>query len=223
MGSPYIYLESQTIWASIFLVLLIICRQSRRLIFRSALAAIPLALTQGVYKGVWEPLRIGSLPVGIEDFLFCFLMGGISIALVKCLINNKDYSNSKKINWTRFLIIAPAGLALLTGLYLAGIRSYLNNYISMAIMVILIFSIKRDMWKIFIIGSLSVSIIYTLALQPGFIIWPDLLDLWVKERLSGYTIGSAPIEEVIWSFLFGGTWPLIFFFILDHTDEKRKL
>jgi len=215
-------LKSQIILLIIYLVLLGLSNHSRRLMLFGSCLAVPLAFIQYVYDDVWRADHLFGLQTGIEDFTFCFLIGGISLALVCLFFKNTHFKNISQLHWKRLLVVSFLGIAFLTILHTFGIGNYLNNYISMALTAAILVILQRNLWKVFMLGSVLLVICYIPALNIGFLIWPDLIDLWNIENMSGLMILKVPLEENIWALLFGGTWPMIIFYITKTRVLSRE-
>ena len=107
-------------------------------------------------------------------------------------------------------------------LYFAHIRNYLNSYLSMALMVLLLIGLQKGLWKVFMAGSVALLLTYSAAIIIDFIFWPDLISLWKKENLSGIFLSGVPVEELFWAFLFGGTWPLIYLYVTGPAHGEYR-
>jgi hypothetical protein len=40
------------------------------------------------------------------------------------------------------------------------------------------------------------------------------------EAISGILVGPVPVEEIIWAFLFGGTWSVIILFVAGPPNNE---
>ena len=222
MVAKTLYLEGQIFWGGMFLLFLGLSGKSRKIIFLGALGAMPLAIIGFVFKEVWNPRRVMEGSVGIEDLLFCFFSGGLSMALVNWVIDYTGTSLRVYFRWRRMLLTSVWGAGIMISLFLLGIRNYLNIYLCLVFTAILLIALERPVWKVFLAGSVFFLIFYISGLQLGFLIWPDLIQLWTIENLTGILIGRVPLEELIWAFLFGGTWPVIFLYVSGPPAAEFK-
>lgn len=213
MVTRTLYLEGQVFWGGMFILFYCLSGKARKIIFLGALGAIPIAIIGFVFDGVWKPERIIEGFIGIEDIVFCFISGGLSMALVNWLIDCTGDNMRVHFRWRRVLLTGCWGVSIMISLFLIGIGNYLNSYVGMVFTVILLIALDRPLWKVFLAGSVSFLIFYSVGLQLGFLVWPDLIQLWTYENLTGIRIGRVPLEELIWAFLFGGTWPMIFLYV----------
>jgi len=212
-------LKSQGFLLILFLVFLILSWEKRKLILIGSALACPLAFIQWIYTDVWRADHLFGFHTGIEDFSFCFMIGGLSIALVN-LAGKKYFDlNYHRFSLKRFLLVSLLGSGVLLGLYLLDIKNYLNSFICMGITVTVLCILQKELIKFFLIGSLMLFIIYIPALNLGFLIWPDLIELWDIEKLSGIIIIKVPLEENIWTLMFGGTWPVIIQYVTGKSSS----
>lgn len=217
-----LYLEGQVFWAGMFILFFGLSGKARKLIFLGALGAIPLAFIGFVFKEVWKPVRVMEGFIGIEDIVFCFISGGLSMALVNWVIDYTGPSLRIYFRWRRMLLTAFWGTGIMIFLFLMGIGNYLNSYLGMVLTVILLIALEGPLWKVFLAGSACFLIFYTIGLQLGFLFWPDLIRLWSVENMTGIRIGRVPLEELIWAFLFGGTWPMIVLYVSGPAAVEFK-
>ena len=214
MGERSLCIGGLIIFGVIFLILFLLAGKSRRLVLVSALGAAPFGLLGFVFYSVWYPGRITNGMVGIEDFLFCFFSGGISLALISLFLDFSVFGFSLSFKFLRIFFSGIIGAGFMLLLYFIHIRNYLNSYLSMAFMILLLIGLQKGLWKVFVVGSSALLVIYSAAMMIDFILWPDLISLWKKENLSGIFLSGVPFEELIWAFLFGGTWPVIFLYAM---------
>jgi hypothetical protein len=218
-----LYLKSQLIWALFFIVLILFNRKNRYSIIISGLTSIPLGFMASLlFNEVWVPGRMFNLNVGIEDFIFCFLSGGISLATVLLFDRSLTIKRPIVIKQNEFFKIFIIGICLTTLLFIFGIRGYLNVFISMPSLALWIILRNKRHIKYFFIGSMAVCMLYSFGLVLGFKIWPDLAELWDMRSMLGITLSGIPIEEFIWAFLFGGLWPVIVLSVIKFELNSNR-
>jgi hypothetical protein len=222
MLTKTLYLESQIVLGSMFLILWLIAGKCRKIILIGALRAIPLGFLNFIFNEVWNPDRLINGYATVEDFSFCFFSGGLTLALVNWTVNYTGSGYSFVFRWRRLILTSIWGIVIIFLGFLFGIWGYQIIYLSMVVSCILLIALKRPFWKIFLAGSVSMLIFYTVGLHLGFLIWPELIHFWTLENMSGILIGRVPLEEMIWAFLFGGTWPVIFLYVSGPPAEEFK-
>lgn len=163
----------------------------------------------------WNPKRIMFLGIGVEDILFCFVVGGLVWMAISTVFQDKIvYDNDVKRILLRYLICSLTGILITLILYYSGFKSMVNPFITMTIWISVLIVIKKKYLIICLTGSFVFLLIYTITFIIVSKIWPDLLLFWSNENLSGHTLMNIPIEELIWAFLYGGSWSAAMAFIL---------
>lgn len=187
----------------------------------------PFALTSFLFvPEYWQPITFSRIPVGIEDFLCSFIVGGLSAVLYEETLSKKlvklGWRRRKKNLYWRFLLgvgpIVVIGLRLLTSwnfMYLI--------LLGLLIDVFVVILLRRDLFLDAVFSGLFFAGLYTLALIVFFRVFPTALSMWALENLSGIILLGVPIEEVLWALLagaFGG--PLYEFWQGYCLKEKRE-
>lgn len=211
--------------AVLFIILILASAGQRKLVLSGALSALPFSLLGFLFTEVWEPSYITGGHFGLEDMLFCFFAGGISLAFVAMILHVRKLPDRNLIFWRRRgYLPSVVGAILMTSLFVLNIRNYLNACLSMFLTAVFIMLLDRTSWKIFFSGSVIFVLFYWIALDVALFFWPDILNLWKTHNLSGIRVGRVPGEDLLWAFLFGGTWPLFYLFSTGRIAEGfRKL
>lgn len=157
------------------------------------------------FRDYWNPDYIFPIfGIGIEDFLFAFFIGGIGAVVYEELF-------IKKIRKTRreqsklLAIIGVLSLFLLIMLtFVLKINSiYSSSIIFILVGIIIVFK-RKDLLKNAIGNGILVAIIMLLFYVIFTSIFPTVIkDWWQLDNLSGFFIGGAPIEEILWGFCWG--------------------
>lgn len=213
----HLYLISQIVILSFYCIGFIVFFRSKKQILISSLFALPQAyFSLALIPTYWNPDKTPFLGIGLEDFIFSFLSGGLVWMSVLVFFNNTiSYAlNTGKILVKCFWCIV-FGFVAFTLLHFLKIRNMANPFIIMVLWSITILILKPGFWKIAVTGSFTFSVSYTLAMKIGFIIWPQLISFWTLKNLSGILFLQIPVEEVIWALLYGFSWSLAIAYILD--------
>jgi hypothetical protein len=213
----HLYLTSQIVIFSFYCIGFIVFFRSKKQILISSLFALPQAyFSLALIPIYWNPDLTPFLGIGLEDFTFCFLSGGLVWVSVLVFYNDRMiYAlNTKKIQVRCFICIV-FGVASFLFLYFLNIRTMVNPFIIMVLWSILVLVFNPGFWKIAFVGSFTFSVIYTLGMKIGFIIWPQLISFWTLKNLSGILFLQIPVEELVWAFLYGCSWSLAMAYILD--------
>lgn len=218
----HLYLMSQVIIVALYLFGLLILYEYRKSIFIASILAAPQAFYAFLLVPIyWNPPRIMIFGVGIEDFIFSFLAGGLVWMGVLLFFKNKlIFQYRIKTIILRFLMVFCLSILVISILYLVGFKDMLNPFITMIIACVVILIYSFSYWKIFLFESIASLLVYGVGLKTVFFIWPDLITLWTRENLWGLSIAGIPLEELVWAFLYGGSWCLTIAFILNVKPKK---
>jgi hypothetical protein len=157
------------------------------------------------FRDYWNPDYIFQIfGVGIEDLLFAFFIGGIgAVAYEELFI--KRIRKTKRDQSKLLAIIGALSLFLLIVLTLIfDINSIYSSSIIFILGGLIIVHKRKDLLKNAIGNGILVAIIMLLFYVIFTSIFPTVIgDWWQTDNLSGFFIGGAPIEEIIWGFCWG--------------------
>jgi len=176
-------------------------------------------------KDYWNPkylLLISDIPIGIEEPLFAFFVGGIGTILYEIMRKRSHQKEKIRSFLTLFLLLITVGLFLF--LKSININTIWASIVALLIGGLLMVIIDRDLiWDAIFSGiffTLIAFIIYIflLILYP----YPDLsAQMWIREGLSGINIFTIPIEEFIWFFSWGIFSGVIYEFWINVKSYKK--
>jgi len=226
----YIYFGSLLVWMSMHAAGYIVFPSQRRSMLAASLGATP----QAVYAFLlvpfnWNPKYIIRAPIGIEDFIFCFLAGGLAWIASAWMVRKRILFNIRPaLMIKRFLLCSIFGIVASGALYLVGVRGYA---IPLAIMftwgAALLFFHKRFL-PLAVTGSATFALIYILMFKTIELLWPGLPSLWNLKNLWELQFWHIPLEEIAWAFLYGPAWAITTAWILDarfikgHIEKKNS-
>ncbi len=221
----HLYLFSQLLSLSLYIVGLAILFSYRKSILFASIVTTPQAFyALFLVPDYWNPPRIMILGVGLEDFLFSFLSGGlIWMAVIFVMKKNIKFQISLIPVLIRFFYVCLFGLIFFVILYLAGVKGIWNPFITMLAWSIFILLYRPGYQRIFFTVSVLSLLIYGFLLKIVFLLWPSVPMMWVSENLSGWFLMDIPLEELIFAFLYGGSYSmaLSFFFNLQVPSKKN--
>src|SRR5258708_7632956 len=91
----YAYLVASSMYLCVWAVLFFLRKDQRRQMIHLSLLTTALALTEPIFRrDYWHPTLFSGWPIGPEDIMFCFAIGGIA-AVIYELVFNKKYSRRK--------------------------------------------------------------------------------------------------------------------------------
>ena len=220
--NSHLYLFSLVIWTVIYLSGLIILRKHARIILLSSILALPQAfLGKIVVPDYWHPESIPFLGVGLEDFIFSFFSGGIvwmGVLILSPGARDSRIQPSLFLQRVSFCLIF--GVIVVSVLYLTGVRGIMNPFLTMVLWFILIFLYRSVYWEIAVVGALFMLVLHPLALKIGFLVFPDLLQMWSRNNFTHFSVLKVPLGELIWAFMYGGAWSASVAFFLDLNPKR---
>jgi len=158
-------------------------------------------------KDYWRPELFTGWPIGIEDFIFGFCVGGISSVIYEEFFG-RHYSNrlNREYHWHWFLIpmIALFIFVFNTLFYVFKINSIYVSVITFLVLALIITYFRRDL----VVDSLMSGILTGLAMFLSYLvflsIFPEAVHKWwLLNNISGIFIHGIPIEELMWAFGWG--------------------
>jgi hypothetical protein len=152
----------------------------------------------------WHPQTFTGTHVGIEDFLFGFLLGGIASVLYLELFNKHISKQKNKDHHIRFLLSFVAIFIFLISFYIFGVNSIYASIIVFLSLALLIYFFRPDLF----VDSLMSGIFLGLTMFLSYILFlyffPDAIHKWwFLGNISGILILGIPLEELLWAFSFG--------------------
>ena len=182
----------------------------------------------------WHPpytvsLHVGTLTVGLEDFLFCFSFSGSCLGL---FLSNKDLRASMRpLNYkglTIFALLSFLGLFLTGGMVVFGGVNSLYAVTTAALSIGVCILLQRPLWiKTAMLAAGTAALVmwifyrlFALSLDPDL-----FAKFWKPEALSGLMVFSVPVEELIWAASFGVVVGPMYHYSLELSwkiFEKRR-
>ena len=220
-----IYLMSVLIFALVWLVLFIRHPALRACSLISGLLFLPAGLTQALFvPDYWDPkviFKIGGR-FDLESLLFAFFTGGIASILYPACFNLRPYAvpGSKSALVKYLFWIFPALGALLLIVASANIRMEKSLiYIAFAVLafgVMHMFAVRPDLIITGMWGALLFCGMYSMIAIGIVWIFPDFISTtWKGSRLFKYHVLGIPLEEYLYSALFGALWSTVYCGLFD--------
>lgn len=173
----------------------------------------------------WNPERIMFLGISLEDLLFTFFMGGLVWMGIAGLYRNRiSYNYSFKTLIRRFQICSFFGFVVVAFLLALNIHSMINPFIAMVLWIVTVIIFKREYWRITLMGSFAFLAVYSFGFKIQLLIWPQFTELWTWKNMWGISVSGIPLEELVWAFLYGGSWgtAVAYFFDIKITDPEKN-
>lgn len=208
---------SLMVWSGFYLIGFIGFYNEKKTILISSLAALPQALyALDIVPKAWMPDRVFNIKIGIEDFIFCFLVGGLVWMSILWFIRKNLSNNINLLSLIKRLLICYLfGINAFLILFYFGIDGYLNPFIVMILWSIYLINLTKHYWKIALLSMFIFILIWFLIMSLIIYIWPDIPALWSWDQLMGISFLRYPIEEFIWALLYGASWSITIAYVLD--------
>ena len=205
----YAYLVANLLVLPIWVILFIHRKDLRKeMLITSVVVGIIALLTEPFFlQDYWHPQIFNGWTVGIEDFLYGFILGGIASMIYK-EICGKIYSkkHDRKYHWGRLLIpfLILSIFIFVFGKIVVNLNTMHASLISLLFAIIFIIYYRHDLLIDSIISGLLVSIITFLGFLIFLKIFPGIIETWwFVHNLNGIFVFGIPSEELLWAFGLG--------------------
>lgn len=205
------YTYSYLIWTSLFLLIWLILFLWRKDI-RKEMFIISLLLGIGGIisefthvKDWWQPLTITNTPLGIEDFLIGFFIGGILSVAYEFIFNKKIKQKKLKLNLKTNYLMIYFPLVFLFSFYILNLHSFYACIIAFSTSIFFIYYKRKDLIKDSMFSGLISLAIGITSYFIITLIYPEFISkFWyLPNYWFSYTLLKIPLAEYIWFFLAG--------------------
>jgi len=211
MDYTYTYLIGTLIALTIWGIFFLIRKDTRKeMLYISIIFAIlsPILEELIFLQDWWQPLTITGTPVGIEDVLFGFSVGGILAVgysiLFKHKVEVKKSAKIEKKNIHFFLLLSLSLALLFFSFFILHLNSFISTIISLIIPLGILYWRRRDLIKSSIISGLITLPCMFVLYQVVHLLSPGFFDqFWFYQNIGRIVIFKIPLEEIIWFFLAG--------------------
>lgn len=204
------------------LIVFIIRKDLHREMIVAGLLALPVLLIKPLISSNFLDVAThngGVFFFLLERALIGFFFGSLSSAIYE-LVFSKRISPAKHP-------LRPKMLSLLIGVLAFGITyllfgvSFINSLIlALAIDLILILFIRKDLVWDMIFSGTAMGILYLIIFVLTFRSFPgDISNLWFSGVTTGINLFSVPVEELFAVVLFGSLWGPIYVAIKDIKEK----
>lgn len=186
---------------------------------------LPFALTAPFYiPEYWNPPYLfGYIPifkVGVEDFLFCFNVGGITSILYEYATGKNISKISEKshgIIWTPYIFAASI---LLLGEFVFPTRSIITLIFTGFLIAVLIVIRRKDLFVTSFASGTLFTILYFIFFTIFNLVFPQYVKLvYHYINLSGIYLLGIPIEELLFAFSAGAGWSTIYTYMFGYSTK----
>jgi hypothetical protein len=206
----YAYFISILFFLFIWIILFVVRGDLRKKMLTMSFLVAPLGFTQFFYfRDYWHPIySLGTIfgVVGVEEIIFCFLIGGITAVIYEEVFGLKYTKRHLKNHpyWMLGFFVLGV-LWMLIGNIILGFNSM---YISISILLLtgfLVLIFRHDLLKdAFFSGILIGILMFVFYLLFFNTMFNDIIQKWwLLKNISGILILGVPIEELMWAFSWG--------------------
>lgn len=212
MDYTYTYLILDFLFL-IFWIFLFLWRKDIRkeMLFMSFLWGISAFILGDAYTSDWwHPPTITGTRLGIEDFLFGFIIGGIAAVIYeeifkKKIKQRKIAKNQKKKDMLYFIILLILTFVLfLIFFYFVKLNSILSTIVVALIVLIIIYTERKDLIPDSLFSGALLLILAMIVYTIVGIIFPGWINaIWYFRHDPSILLFGVPISDAIWYFLAG--------------------
>jgi len=171
----------------------------------------------------WNPeilysFRILGVGFDIESFIFGFTLMGIAAGMTSRILGRTLtlYDARSYLHFLPFIVLYP-WVVFAGGVVIVPEAVIRITFLTYGIILMTVFVIRRDLVIPGLVGETLFCVPYCLALGTSFLIFPVFSQAWISSVLTGITLVTIPIEEVIFAFLFGGIAAVSYKFCCGYT------
>ncbi|HRY52289.1 MAG TPA: lycopene cyclase domain-containing protein [Candidatus Portnoybacteria bacterium] len=223
----YAYLFCCLILAVFWLLIFARRKDLRREMVWASLAGLPFGIIDYfLVPAYWHPESLFGLMekygVGIESFLFLFLMAGLVSVIYEFLSNRK----TKKINGSRsrHLHLLPLLLGVIcffTLTFLFPNKAIYNFIAAGALGGLAVVWLRRDLFKQAAASALIFTLFYFgVLLLVNQIFSGVIASVYNFKNMCGILVLGIPLEELLAAFFAGGSWSVFYEYVKSYREER---
>jgi hypothetical protein len=214
----------------IFWILLFFNRKDlRKEILISSFCFSLLGISEIIFREYWQPKTLFSLVerfgVGIESFLLCFFLGGISAVLYEFIFRKREISLRHKIKnhhifITGFMLLF---IMLIFEICLPNYTIYTSSFLILFSIFIGVFHFRKDLETYIFEAGAFFMIFYILVLM--ILLPADYFNRFYNYKyLTGLKFLGIPAEEYLFGFAVGILGAFLYKFLYDKkvVDIKKS-
>jgi hypothetical protein len=212
----YGYLVSMLILLAIWFSGMLACSKQRVGILLSACFFAPFALGALVFvPDYWRPILVVPFPVGLEDIIFCFSVGGVAWLLAVWPQRDRLRLGLKtRVALVRLTACGLPCFLLSVALRRGGLPIMTSVVLTMVLLAIVLLWLRPRFLTLSLMGMLGFSFYHTLNINFGMWVWPQAWH-WNVAKFWGYSVFRISPEETLWAAAYGFVWPLVMAYVFD--------
>ncbi len=210
MDYQYAYLSINIFFLLVWTILFVVRNDLRRKILTMSILVAPLGITQlFFFRDYWRPsYSLGTVfdVVGLEEIIFCFLIGGIAAVIYEEIFGLR-YAKRHVKNHLYFML--GCSIFGILGMVIGNIILGFNSmYVSITLLLLIgvaVLVFRHDLLKDALFSGLLVGLIMFVFYIFFFnVIFDGIIQKWwLLKNLSGILVFGVPLEELMWGFSWG--------------------
>lgn len=208
MDPKFAYLLYSLVFIAVWLALFAGRADLRQpmLIYSILIAPLGPASEAWYLRDYWKPQTITGTAIGLEDALFSFAIGGITLALYPVVSRTLLFKSERSSPNPLVIGIFAALLfvALFIGTVWLGVNSVIMSALAFLATAAVIVALRRDLLVTALASGIFSLALFVIVYQVMQIFYPNLLLLWCTGcNPSGITLLGINIEEYFWDASWG--------------------
>lgn len=208
LDEKYVYLFYSLLFIALWVVLFVWRRDLRLPMLLMSVLIAPLGPASEAYylRDYWKPTTITGTPVGIEDLIFSFAIGGIALALYPSTMRRSliKTAASKPNPFIVLIFAVILGISLSVGSSILKINSVLSSVAAFLLTALFIVILRRDLFAVALISGFLTLVLFVGIYQIMLAVYPSLLATWCTGcNPSGVVILGINLEEYLWDASWG--------------------
>ncbi len=221
----YSYLVGVLIFGAAWVACYVLGKKYRAEIRWGTLIAAPMALTSLLFvPQYWTPPSLFNLDqkirVGIEDFLWAAVVGGIASVVAEILLKEKlsvIRKAARKRHFAPFVVVVVVFIALES--WHPGKTIY-NTIIAFAVGALVIAYLRSDLVPTMLTGALSFTVLYFALFLIFLFLYPGFIQRYYNiPNLLGIYVAGVPIEELLFAGTGGAIWSVAYEYVQGYRLE----
>ena len=205
MPYQYAYLLMVGVFGVVWLSFFILRKDMRHQQLFVSMFTAPLGpVTQILwfYKDYWRPeyvwtVTVFRVPVGIEELLFAFFIGGIGSVMYEVVFRKAYRRGHRRIKATIFIILFVG--VTLSALKVIGWNTVWASSIALILASVVMIYLDKDLRWDWAMSSVLMFFFVIAIYLLCFSFFPAIISkFWVPTGLSGFNLLGIPVEELVW-------------------------
>lgn len=224
MGLKFGYLTGALLLGAVYLLMYLWRRDLRREMVFGGLLAAPYALTAPFFiPEYWDPpylLSFGRIGLGVEDFLFCFFVGGVAAVIYEVIWRKKPVkiAGHKRVSWWPYGV--GTGVFLLLE-YFRPLWSIGSLAASLVLVAGLVVWVRRDLLTQVVSAGGMFAVLYLGMFRLFLSMYPGYVEQVYRRQLGWeYGLAGVPVEEVLFAVGIGMAWSVGYEYILGYRTRR---